>query len=141
MKPVINLHFHEIPKIKFSTTLLKQWLIRVSEQYNAPLKSLSIILCADEYLSKLNVEFLNHDTLTDIITFPYHEEGKPIEGELYISLERVRENAENLNLSIEQELDRVIVHGLLHLIGFEDHTPKEKEAMRREEDKCLSLRP
>ncbi|MFO7723327.1 MAG: rRNA maturation RNase YbeY [Bacteroidales bacterium] len=141
MKPSISLFFHDIPKIPLQVTEVKQWLIRVTELYNAPLKSLRIILCADEYLSKLNIEYLKHDTLTDIITFPYHEKGKPIEGELYISLERVRENAETLNLTTEQELDRVIVHGLLHLIGYEDHTPEQKEAMRREEDKCLSLRP
>jgi probable rRNA maturation factor len=141
VKPSVKLFFHDIPKVSLDAARLRQWLAVVAEQYSATVKSVGIILSNDDYLSQLNQKYLEHDTLTDIITFPYHEPGKPIEGELYISLDRIMDNAATLDLPWEEELDRVIVHGLLHLIGYEDDTPDRKEAMRREEDKCLTLRP
>lgn len=111
------------------------------DEEHKTLKSLNIIVCSDSFLHILNKQFLHHDTLTDIITFPYHEEGAPIEAELYISIDRVRENAMNLGSTWREELDRVIIHGVLHLLGYEDASPEQKEEIHRREDYCLTLRP
>ncbi len=83
---------------------------------------------------------MGHDYYTDIITFPYSDNGKLIEGDIFISIERVKENASNLKSTFNDELARVIIHGLLHLMGYKDRTPKEKSIMRKKEDACLSLR-
>ena len=99
---------------------------------------LNYIFCDDDYLLKLNVEFLEHDTLTDIISFDYTM-GKLISGDIFISVERVRENADLFNQTFDNELNRVIIHGVLHYMGFKDKNPKDKELMRTEEDKCLAL--
>jgi len=96
------------------------------------------IFCNDEYLLSINKEFLNHDTLTDIITFDMSESRESMAGEIYISVERVRENAAGLGISYKNELHRVIFHGALHLCGLKDKKPADKEKMRAAEDECLS---
>lgn len=100
---------------------------------------LNYIFCSDDYLLAINNQFLNHDTYTDIITFGLGETGD-IEGEIYISVPRVRENARTAGLAFHDELDRVIIHGVLHLLGYSDKTPRRKALMRKKEDACLSLR-
>ena len=120
--------------------LQKDWLIQVASDENKEIASLSYILCSDHYLHQINVDYLDHDTLTDIITF---ELGDPqdsnIEGEIYISVDRVLDNASQLSVEFTVELSRVLVHGLLHLIGYSDKTSEEKVIMRGKEDHYLAL--
>jgi probable rRNA maturation factor len=100
---------------------------------------LSYIFCTDEYLLEINKQFLNHDTFTDIITFDLSETSDTIEGEIYISTERVAENATVFQTSYNRELHRVIFHGALHLCGYRDKKKGEKEEMRRQEEAALKL--
>lgn len=144
MKPEIQFFFIENKlldgKNLINETLTKKWISHVIESESEKVRSLNIILCDDNYLLELNKKYLDHDTLTDIITFYYHNKNQPIEGELYISLERVLENADLRNIKFLEELDRVIIHGVLHLLGYNDDTEEEKEIMKRKEDYCLNLR-
>tara|TARA_B100000575_G_C22963704_1_gene556613 strand:+ start:146 stop:559 length:414 start_codon:yes stop_codon:yes gene_type:complete len=97
---------------------------------------LSLVFCSDDYLLEINKKHLNHDYYTDIITFDYSEENK-ISGDLLISIDRVKENAKNFSVSFRQELNRVVIHGVLHLCGYKDKTEKEKNQMRNLENKYL----
>jgi len=99
---------------------------------------ISYIFCDDEYLLKLNKEYLQHDTLTDIISFDYSV-GKILQGEIYISTERVKENSVLFDVSFPEEIRRVIIHGILHLCGYKDKTPKESDLMRSMEDEKMKL--
>ena len=101
--------------------------------------SLNFIFCTDEYLLTLNKEYLNHDTYTDVITFNYVE-GETVSGDIFISIDRVEENASDLNIDFKHELHRVIIHGVLHLIGYSDKSPEEAQEIRGQEDFCLTLR-
>ena len=116
------------------------WLREIAKREKAILKEINYIFCTDDYLVRLNIEFLAHKTLTDIITFDYSESRKKLQGDIFISLDRVRENAIKFNKSFDNELHRVMVHGLLHLLGHKDKTTKDKAAMRKKEDQSLSLR-
>ncbi len=120
---------------------IRAWLMDVLKQEGFYMECLNIIFCSDDYLYKMNVQYLGHKTLTDIITFDNSTKRKQINGELYISLDRARENANLLNISIKDELHRLFVHGLLHLCGYGDKTPAQKKKMTAREDFYLSLRP
>ena len=100
---------------------------------------ISIIFCSDNYILDVNVKYLQHDYFTDIITFDYCE-GQKLSGDLFISIDSVRENARYYGSEFEDELNRVIVHGLLHLIGYDDHTEEDQKIMRSKEDYYLELR-
>ena len=117
---------------------IKNWISSCITNYNFTEGEINYIFCDDDYLLKLNVEFLNHDTLTDIISFDYTL-GKLISGDIFISIERVRENANKFNQTIDNELNRVMIHGILHYFGFKDKSENDKLKMREEEDKCLGL--
>ncbi|WP_411556561.1 rRNA maturation RNase YbeY [Lutibacter sp. TH_r2] len=117
---------------------ISDWISSCIEKYNFSEGELNYIFCDDDYLHKLNVEFLNHDTLTDIISFDYTM-GSLISGDIFISIERVRENALKLSQTYDNEINRVIIHGILHYCGFKDKTKEEKFKMRAEEDSCLAL--
>lgn len=119
-------------------SLYSEWIERVIEEYKFTLGELNYIFCDDAYLLKLNVEFLEHDTLTDIISFDYTM-GKLVGGDIFISLERVKENAEEFSHSFDEELKRVMIHGVMHYMGFKDKTEEEKKTMRNVEDNALSL--
>ncbi len=99
---------------------------------------LTYICCTDEYLLGMNQQFLDHDTLTDIITFDLSESEDSLTGEIYISVERVRENAVKFGTTANDELHRVIFHGALHLCGFKDKKTADKQLMRQKEDECLA---
>jgi probable rRNA maturation factor len=114
-------------------------LLEVIEQEKKIVGEISIIFCGDEYLSELNKSFLNKTSLTDVISFPYDDLPGIISGDVYISIPRVRENAKKFRQTFQQELYRVIVHGVLHLLGYEDRTVKEKSAMTGKEDHFLEM--
>jgi probable rRNA maturation factor len=117
----------------------KKWLKSIAETKGLKIRELNYIFCSDEYLYKINVDYLNHKTYTDIITFDNSENNGIIEGDVFISIERVRENAEKENESFERELQRVLSHGLLHLMGYKDKTDMDKMAMRKMEDKAMAM--
>lgn len=119
---------------------LKAWVTKVIITEGYTPGEINYILCSDEYLHKINQEYLNHDTLTDIVTFDLSEEEKEITGDIFISIDRIKENAATLKTQERDEFHRVLIHGVLHLIGFEDGTPDEKSFMRKKEEACLSLR-
>ena len=116
------------------------WIHRVIKEEKHSLQTLNFIFCSDRYLHRLNLEFLHHDTYTDIITFDQSEAKSEIDGEIYISIERVKENAIHHGQPFEKELHRVMIHGVLHLLGYGDKSAGEKKKMREKEDSCLSLR-
>jgi len=117
----------------------KEWLNRSIQAEGKITGDLNFIFCNDSYLSQINTKYLKHSSLTDIITFSNSNNQKIISGDVFISIERVRDNAQSLNSSFEAELSRVIVHGVLHLIGYDDHTITEKQQMRSKEDYYLHL--
>jgi probable rRNA maturation factor len=111
----------------------KAWLNEVAKQEGKKILELSYVFCSDDYLLQINQEYLNHDTLTDIVTFDNSENPKKIEGDIFISIDRVKENGEKLGTS-ETELERVMVHGLLHLLGYKDKKKEDKALMTEKED-------
>ena len=117
-----------------------KWLSMVAKEEGKAFGGLSIILCTDSYLVKINHKYLKTNTLTDVIAFDYGD-SKTISGDIFISLDRVRENAKKFNVSVTNELRRVMVHGTLHLIGFSDKTKAGKAEMTQKEDLYLSLFP
>ncbi len=119
--------------------LNNRWLNLVAESEIKRVGDISVIFCSDGYLLDINKRYLQHDYFTDIITFDYTE-GDRLSGDLFISVDTVRANAEEYGSDFEQELCRVMVHGVLHLIGYDDHTPDDIALMRSKEDYYLSLR-
>ena len=116
-----------------------RWLKMVAGSEIKTLGDISIIFCSDNYILDVNIRYLHHDYFTDVITFDYCE-GDKLSGDLFISIDSVRENAIEFGSDFDEELHRVIVHGLLHLIGYDDHTPEDQKIMRAKEDYYLSLR-
>ncbi|MCM2302725.1 MAG: rRNA maturation RNase YbeY [Flavobacteriaceae bacterium] len=114
----------------------KKWIIGVIESYGFEVGDISYIFCDDKYLLQINQQYLNHDDLTDIISFDYSEE-KLISGDIFISIERVQENASLFKVDFQQELLRVMSHGILHFIGFKDKNEKDQLEMRKNEDICI----
>lgn len=129
----------DIPQRTKSQRKIARWIHVVIGRHGAKPGEIQIILCSDAYLLAMNKQYLRHDYLTDIITFGTGE-GTDVSGELYISRERVMENAREFGHPFQEELERVIVHGVLHLLGFEDKNPNQRANMRVEEDKMLLIR-
>lgn len=141
---------HDAPGIEFvvedvdfeltDATELTEWIERVAAVHEHKIVQLTYIFCSDEYLHRVNVEYLDHDTYTDVITFDNADDADIIEGDVFISVERVRDNAQSHNVSFRDELHRVMIHGVLHLLGYKDKDLLSQTAMRKKEDDCLSLR-
>lgn len=134
---MINYHYEtefDLENIKEYTS----WINTIVVSENVHLGDLSYIFCSDEYLIKLNQKYLGHDTYTDIVTFNYSEEDV-ISGEIYISVDRVKENAVKFKEDFNKELRRVMAHGVLHLLGYNDKSKKEKEEMRTKEDEKINM--
>lgn len=116
------------------------WIETTISEEGYKLEEINYVFCDDEYLHKLNVEFLNHDTLTDIISFDYSI-GKIIQGDIFISVERVKDNAKDFGVLFEDELHRVIIHGVLHYCGYKDKTEDDAKVMREKENHYLDQLP
>ena len=114
------------------------WLTNVITSENKKEGEINYIFCDDEYLHKINLEYLNHDTLTDIISFDYTM-GNEISGDVFVSVERVKDNAKDFNVAFEEELKRVLVHGVLHYCGYKDKGEAEEQLMRSKEDEKIAL--
>lgn len=138
-KPAIKFYFHEVNFVLPARREIKDLIRLLFKREGRKLLSLNYIFCTDEYLLAINRSYLNHDTYTDIITFELSSDPDVTEGEIYISVDRVRENARNFSEPFIKELRRVIIHGALHLCGHTDHSEKEKRKMRTLEDKYLAL--
>ncbi len=137
----MSVQFHQLTKIKLNNRkALKAFIPMIFKKEGKPFKSLNYIFCTDEYLLKVNNDFLKHDFYTDIITFDLSESKRsPIIGEIYISVDRVKENAVTHHVSFEQELHRVIFHGALHLCGYKDKSKTDSLLMRYKEEDCISM--
>lgn len=122
-----------------SSEEIAQWVSQAIENEELELGELNYIFCSDANLLEKNIKFLNHNTLTDIISFDYTM-GKLISGDIFISIDRVKENAETYKVSFEDELHRVMIHGVLHYCGYKDKEEEDKKLMRSKEDYYLSLR-
>ena len=116
------------------------WIEQILSAEGYKPENINYIFCSDNHLLEMNQQYLNHNTFTDIITFNHSEQKENLEADIFISIERVRENAASLKKSFTEELHRVIIHGLLHLLGLKDKSDSEKQEMREKEDACLSLR-
>lgn len=120
-------------------TVIRNWIKDTIVAEGYALEELNFILCSDEYLLVINKQYLNHDTYTDVITFDNSEELKTIVGDIFISIERIQENAKQFKSTVQQELCRVMVHGTLHLLGYKDKGKAAKTLMTQKEDQYLAL--
>jgi rRNA maturation RNase YbeY len=116
----------------------EDWISRIIDSEGFDEGEINYIFCDDEYLHKINVEYLDHDTLTDIISFDYTV-GNLIQGDIFISIERVKDNASDFNASFDEELKRVLSHGILHYCGYKDKSPKDEALMRSKEDEKMQM--
>ena len=116
----------------------ENWIIDIVDSEASAVGEINYVFCDDEYLHKINVEYLNHDTLTDIISFDYTV-GNLIQGDIFISIERVKDNAADFKVDFEEELKRVMAHGVLHYCGYKDKTDADAELMRQKEEEKIKL--
>ena len=136
--PLVRLHFlSEVPLRERSR--LKEFLPSIFKKEKKHLGEIQYVFCSDDYLLGINKQYLDHDYYTDIITFDLSEPGEPINAEIYISVDRVRDNARSFGTSLKKELHRVIFHGALHLCGYRDKNTQEEQLMRKMEDQYLAL--
>lgn len=135
----INFFEEGIKFVLSNPSQIRDWLIDIAQSEGFEIEEINYVFCSDEYLLQINQQYLNHDYYTDIITFDNSESFQVITSDIFISIERVAENASALQVSPDKELHRVIIHGLLHLLGYGDKTDNEIRSMRQKEDACLSL--
>jgi len=119
-------------------TLFSNWIAKIIESENKLEGEINYIFCDDDYLHKINLQYLNHDTLTDIISFDYSE-GNFLQGDIFISIERVQDNATDFNISLLEELKRVMAHGILHYCGYKDKSAEEEKIMRQKEEEKMKM--
>jgi probable rRNA maturation factor len=115
------------------------WIKTIAQKYKREIGAIQYIICTDEELLQINLDYLKHDYYTDIITFDYSE-GNTISGDIFVSIDRVSENATKLGILLNDEWHRVLIHGILHLCGFKDKTAKDAKIMRENEEKALKIR-
>jgi len=137
-KTKVHFFSHDIPTRLKNASNLKHFIESIFKKETQTLDSINYIFCSDRILLEINKKYLNHDFYTDVITFDLSPNNKAISAEVYISIERIRDNAKQLGLSIKSELHRVLFHAALHLCGYNDKKKKEKEIMRKMENELLS---
>jgi len=135
---MLDINYEDVDDLLLSDIDLTNWISKVCIIENYNLGDISLIFCSDEYLLDMNRTHLDHDYYTDIITFDYTD-NQIVSGDLFISIDRVRDNATDFNVSFEHELHRVIIHGVLHLCGYKDKSDDEEKLMRTKENNALSL--
>lgn len=135
----INFHIHDVKITLLKRQFLKKFLTDLFRQENKQLGEIDYVFCSDAYLLALNQQFLKHNYYTDILTFNLAQLDEPVIGEIYISIDRIKDNVEALSLDLNEELHRVIFHGALHLCGFLDKKASDREKMTKKEDFYLSL--
>ncbi|MFO0359246.1 MAG: rRNA maturation RNase YbeY [Flavobacteriales bacterium] len=136
----ISFHNEDIAFVLPQKRLYKQWIEQTVLSHGKTVGGLTYVFCSDEYLLEMNKTYLQHDYYTDIITFDYSEENN-ISGDLFISVDRVKDNALKIGVSLQNEMQRVVIHGVLHLCGFKDKEKTDVEIMRKMEEKALLLFP
>jgi probable rRNA maturation factor len=129
---------YEIDFVLDNEAQYEDWINRIITSEGFEEGEINYIFCDDEYLHKINMEYLNHDTLTDIISFDYSE-GNFLHGDIFVSIERVKENASDFNVSFDEELKRVLSHGVLHYCGYKDKSPKDEALMRLKENEKIVM--
>lgn len=139
-KKSILFHSEGIPFVLKQKAEIRKWIRSTIESENHRCGDISFIFCSDDYLIEMNIQYLNHDTLTDIITFDNSEEKGLIEGDVFISIDRIRDNSSQFNTSERDELHRVIIHGILHLLGYSDKGKEHKANMTAKENYYLEAR-
>lgn len=132
---LIDYHSEDIDFQLEDHLTISNWITNTIHKEDQQLTNLNFIFCSDTYLHQINIQYLNHDTLTDVITFPYSQTA--VEGDIFISIDRIKENAENFAVTFHHELYRVMIHGVLHLIGYGDKTPDDKRLMTAKENEYL----
>lgn len=135
---MVNVFYEDTKTLDKTPEFFDLWFGKICHTEGKLLGDVSVVFCSDTYLLELNKRHLQHDFFTDIITFDYSE-GDRVAGDLFVSVDRVYENAEAYNVSRETELNRVSVHGILHLLGYKDNTPQEAAVMREKENEALAL--
>lgn len=136
----IQFHTQDISFNLPHKTKLRKWIENVVQSNgNRTLRGIQYVFCSDAFLLTLNKDYLHHDTFTDIITFDNSDHVNEIEADIFISIERIHENAVKWQVPVDQELNRVMIHGVLHLLGFNDKTKEDKVLMREKENECLNL--
>ena len=134
---MISYHTEDIKKPNICTRRTSAWVKKVAASHGKTIGEIAYIFCSDPYILEVNKQYLQHDYFTDVITFDYTE-GSKISGDIFISLDTVETNAEQFGVDFYEELERVIIHGILHLCGFKDKEPAEEAKMREEENKAIS---
>lgn len=129
---------YELPFKLVNEKAYSNWVSSVILSEDKQEGELNYIFCSDDYLLNINIQYLNHDTLTDIISFDYSV-GNLLQGDIFISIDRVNENAKDFNVSFDEELKRVMIHGILHYCGYKDKTPKDEALMRYKEEEKISM--
>ena len=135
---MVNVFYEDTKILDKTPEFFDLWFGKICHTEGKLLGDVSVVFCSDTYLLELNKRHLQHDFFTDIITFDYSE-GDRVAGDLFVSVDRVYENADAYNVSRETELNRVSVHGILHLLGYKDNTPQEAAVMREKENEALAL--
>ena len=134
----ISYHAENVSKPKLKYRIVSNWLKQVIYKFGCITGDLTYIFCSDEYLKEINSRYLRHDYYTDIVTFDYNE-GNIVSGDMFISVNRVKENSERFKCDLNDEFLRVMVHGLLHLLGYNDGSDLERETMRELENECIFM--